>query len=788
MEHLTELALQSSVVSIACGLDLTRDVATHFLQQRLLASQVELARRIHLPLVIREKGASDKVIEAIGQAGSSDSSGVTADGQSDWQLRVAIHSFSGSDAQLTAYVAAGFYVMLNGQICDLRVDSSASSRTEVTDDSDQPAAPLLLPELAGDGASLFRQLRCGLLPIERLLLCSDAPLHTPQNIEDVYIRSQRNEPANLSFVYDIVAKAYRLPLDQLVRHLEHNTRTFYQLHYKPAETADDSKQPVMPVVDAAGSDAQQQQHTAHSEQVKAYKSGGQANGSSHSKKQLGAAIQQLAHLQIGGAEQSTAHDAQPRRHINERRRNSGDGSSEEASQAEEASEDGEAEAEAEQDERVERTQRTAGEQRSESSTIEEESEDEEESESGLESEGSGADQAGVILEAAGRRNRYRQGDAESKGGNKHRRRAAATDTAKADTDTTSAAGRRQSRQPKQSSLKHISGHRQSESGSEEKEAELEVETEEQDSEDRGSAAGQQRPAHPLPLPPQQSTMQQQQGSTGRRHRVSGPSASSGATSSSRHRLVGGEVDLSLDRDILRYACRRCRTVLFSEDDVIPHASSDDTAKSISTHATAASASSASASMAGSSRKKASMSAADLTHCESTFIRPMVWMRNIATSSATTSSTKLSAVLVNSERIECPCGAKLGRCGMVALYIPCSCGRLCDGPPPYFTVHRSRVDVIDRSALRQTLAAPRAVDEQWTETQREAEEEERMRQLSKRERDRLKRDNKRVKRQTRDDQRGNFSEFRNKTLVHAKSKADADNATNKHATLTDATAQ
>ena len=71
MEHLTDLALQSEVVSIACGLDLSRDVATHFLQQRLLVSQVELARRIRLPIVVREKAASDKIIEMITQAAGS---------------------------------------------------------------------------------------------------------------------------------------------------------------------------------------------------------------------------------------------------------------------------------------------------------------------------------------------------------------------------------------------------------------------------------------------------------------------------------------------------------------------------------------------------------------------------------------------------------------------------------------------------------------------------------------------------------------------------------------------
>ena len=754
MEHLADLALQAEVVSIVCGLDLTRDVATHFLQQRLLSSQVELARRIHLPLVIREKGASDKVIEAVGQAGSASSSGDgavgVADGQSEWQLRVAIHSFSGSDAQLSAYVAAGFYIMLNGQVTALRVDSAAGGRTEDADNTGQ-AAPLLLPELAGEGAALFRQLRSGLLPLERLLLCSDAPLHTPQNIDDVHVRSQRNEPANLCFVYDIVAKAYRVPVEQLTQQLASNALTFYQLQHKSPATASDSAQAV---AETAVSEAQPQ----HSEQgnkaaSKAAKSSRQDGGSAQSsKKQLAAAVQQMAHLNIQHSQHSTARAAPL-----ERESVSDEASSSEQSEAEQDSDDEDGE------EAEEERQRAEGEQgREEQSRIDEESEDEDDDEDGSEQsqsdDGSEAgEQAELSLQAAGRRNKSRHeadsGANESEegwsAGSKNKKKAA-TGTAKAAASADTGRGRQQRGQNKQQSSSEVGRHGQG-GGEEQKEAELQ-----DDAKDGVSSESRQQAA-------------------ARRQRAVGSSAAGGGKSS-RHRLVGGDVDLSLDRDILRYACRRCRTVLFSEDDVIPHASSGDAAKSGSSQAASTPSSSALASSAaGGGRKKASLSAAELTHCESTFIRPMAWMRNLATSSAASSNgsggggsgSKLSAVLVNSERIECPCGAKLGRCGMMSLYMPCSCGRLCDGPPPYFAVHRSRVDTIDRSQL-QTLAAPRAADEQFSERVREAEEEERRRQLSKKERERLKRDNKKVKRQTRADQRGNFSEFRNLNLVHSKS--------------------
>ena len=717
------------MVSIACGLDLSRDVATHFLQQRLLVSQVELARRIHLPLVIREKAAGEKLIEVIAQtSGSASASDGAADGHSDWQLRVAIHSFSGSDAQLAAYVDAGFYVMINGQICDLRVDSGGG-KADGQDGSSQPAQPALLPELAGEGAALFRQLRAGLLPIERLLLCSDAPLHTPQNIDDVHVRSQRNEPANLPFVYDIVARAYRMTLPQLRQHIEHNARTFYQLRYKQPETAaaaaDDSKQAAVP---AAASETKQQPSMLHSEQGRravdgADKTSGQSLVSGSAKKQLATVVQQMK--QLSTAEPPTARrvsqqqqrqqqvQPQPQQPTDE---DSVHDSSEEASEEEEEEEeDGRENSETQRsdstDEPTKPGQQQQQREEEDDDSGEVGSEDEDKAEEAVE-ESAAAGVAGRSIAAAGRRQRHRQrGDASGSYSeeddwnvaSKSRRKVAAAAKGRAQSS------RQHDKQP-QTVLQEISNHGQA------------------DEEAKESAAAQQSDEETS-----ERDRRQSQPTTERRNKS--------AASSSRHRVVGGEVDLSLERDILRYACRRCRTVLFSEDDVIPHAAPrSDSASSV-----------AGGGGGGGGRKKGSIASVDLTHCESSFIRPMTWMRNLAMSGGSSSSIgKLSAVLVNSDRIECPCGAKLGRCGMVALYIPCLCGRLCDGPPPYFAIHHSRVDVIDRSAL-QALAAPRAVGEQWTETQREAEEEERTRQLSRKERERLRKDNKKVKRQTREDQ-------------------------------------
>lgn len=56
------------------------------------------------------------------------------------------------------------------------------------------------------------------LPIQRLLIASDSPFYTPQNIDDVWIREQRNEPSNLSSVLQALAEARGCSKQELASH------------------------------------------------------------------------------------------------------------------------------------------------------------------------------------------------------------------------------------------------------------------------------------------------------------------------------------------------------------------------------------------------------------------------------------------------------------------------------------------------------------------------------------------------------------------------------------------
>jgi len=246
-KKLTELkaaALTPECIAIFCGLDFTRDIASHFPQERLLDSQLELALDIKLPVILTVAGAADRAAEkiaewrnevenyvkecitkALSSANGTYTSAASAalaallddhpykklnlnykqipydarieelinqeqnskneeeDNGLDclgrvYTAPVAIFAFDGDAKALKNYLDAGCYIMLTGAICD-----------------------------AGDNATALRSLISS-IPLDKLLLASDAPLSTPQNIRDEAIRTTRNEPSNLPFVLPVLVEAY----------------------------------------------------------------------------------------------------------------------------------------------------------------------------------------------------------------------------------------------------------------------------------------------------------------------------------------------------------------------------------------------------------------------------------------------------------------------------------------------------------------------------------------------------------------------------------------------------
>jgi TatD DNase family protein len=136
-----------------CGLDFFVDGLDPQAQQHFFDGQLELARGHALPLIVHARRAVDAVIGSIKRIG-------------DW--RGVVHSFSGSAEQARQLAQLGFLIGLGGPVTYQR-------------------------------ANRLRRLAAS-VPIESLLLETDAP-----DQPDAGIRGQRNEPARLANVLQVIA-------------------------------------------------------------------------------------------------------------------------------------------------------------------------------------------------------------------------------------------------------------------------------------------------------------------------------------------------------------------------------------------------------------------------------------------------------------------------------------------------------------------------------------------------------------------------------------------------------
>lgn len=137
-----------------CGLDFFVEGLDAHEQATYFEQQLRLARDFDLPVIVHARRAVDQVIAAIRRFAP---------------LRGVVHSFPGSREQADRLHALGFLVSLGGPVTYER-------------------------------ANRLRTLVAG-LPIEMLMLETDSP-----DQPDAGIRGQRNEPARMRAILDVVAR------------------------------------------------------------------------------------------------------------------------------------------------------------------------------------------------------------------------------------------------------------------------------------------------------------------------------------------------------------------------------------------------------------------------------------------------------------------------------------------------------------------------------------------------------------------------------------------------------
>ncbi|WAT08031.1 3'-5' ssDNA/RNA exonuclease TatD [Rouxiella badensis] len=155
------LAAEANVVAIGeCGLDFNRNFSTPADQERAFTAQLALAAELSLPVFLHCRDAHPRFAELL----------------TPWLPKLpgaVLHCFTGSQQELEHYLSLGLSIGITGWVCDER-----------------------------RGLELREMLP--LIPVDRLLLETDAPYLLPRDLENKP-KNRRNEPCFLPHIVRQVA-------------------------------------------------------------------------------------------------------------------------------------------------------------------------------------------------------------------------------------------------------------------------------------------------------------------------------------------------------------------------------------------------------------------------------------------------------------------------------------------------------------------------------------------------------------------------------------------------------
>ena len=186
--ELTALADNARVVAIGeIGLDYYWDKTPKDIQVQIFQQQLELARRLELPVIIHNREATEDTLAML----ESWQGELSAAGSPLADRPGVMHSYSGDASQAERALAAGFYLGISGPV-------------------------------TFNKAEVFRQVVAE-APLERLLLETDAPYLTPHPY-----RGQRNEPAYVRYMAGKISDIKDMPLQQVAQTTTQNAARLFK--------------------------------------------------------------------------------------------------------------------------------------------------------------------------------------------------------------------------------------------------------------------------------------------------------------------------------------------------------------------------------------------------------------------------------------------------------------------------------------------------------------------------------------------------------------------------------
>ena len=166
-----------------CGLDYDRMFSTKENQIRCLEKHIVLAEKLNKPLFLHERSAANDFIKRFKK-------------HPDICKKSVVHCFTGDKTTLDMYLSMGFSIGITGWICD-----------------DQRAKELR------DAVHI--------IPLERILVETDAPYLTPKNVLGL---NRTNVPQNIKYVVKELAKYMKVEESVLLENARKNTERIFQIN------------------------------------------------------------------------------------------------------------------------------------------------------------------------------------------------------------------------------------------------------------------------------------------------------------------------------------------------------------------------------------------------------------------------------------------------------------------------------------------------------------------------------------------------------------------------------
>ena len=178
MTEIEGLTNEDNVVAVGeTGLDYHYMNSPKDIQIESFSAHVDMATRLNLPFVVHVREADEDIIGILSLAKLNDNPGV-------------IHCFSGNWETAKRYIDLGFFISFSGIVTFKRAEELREAARNV--------------------------------PFDRILVETDSPYLAP-----VPHRGKPNEPANVKYVAEVVAKVRQVDMPTLKNQLLKNTTTLF---------------------------------------------------------------------------------------------------------------------------------------------------------------------------------------------------------------------------------------------------------------------------------------------------------------------------------------------------------------------------------------------------------------------------------------------------------------------------------------------------------------------------------------------------------------------------------